>query len=64
MQRLERYVALMIGLTAPGALLPILVILTGLGGLTALQRAASAWRQLPEVRPALRPAGAGPAEKE
>ena len=64
MQRLERYVALMIGLTAPGALLPILVVLTGLGGLTALQRAASAWRQLPEVRPALRPAGAGPAEKE
>ncbi len=64
MQRLERYVALMIGLTAPGALLPILVILTGLGGLTALQRAHSAWRQLPEVRPSLRPAGAGPAEKE
>jgi CDP-diacylglycerol--glycerol-3-phosphate 3-phosphatidyltransferase len=46
MQRLERYVALMIGLTAPGALLPVLVILTGLGGLTALQRALSTWAQL------------------
>lgn len=46
LQRLERYVALMIGLTAPGALLPVLVILTGLGGLTALQRAASTWGQL------------------
>jgi CDP-diacylglycerol--glycerol-3-phosphate 3-phosphatidyltransferase len=45
-QRLERYVMLMIGLTAPGALLPVLVILTALGGLTVLQRATSAWRQL------------------
>jgi CDP-diacylglycerol--glycerol-3-phosphate 3-phosphatidyltransferase len=45
-QRLERYVMLMIGLTAPGALVPVLVILTTLGGLTVLQRAASAWRQL------------------
>jgi len=45
-QRLERYVMLMIGLTAPGALLPVLVILTMLGGLTVIQRAASAWRQL------------------
>jgi phosphatidylglycerophosphate synthase len=50
MQRLERYVALMIGLTAPGALLPILILLSGLGALTALQRAALAWRQLPPVR--------------
>jgi CDP-diacylglycerol---glycerol-3-phosphate 3-phosphatidyltransferase len=46
MQRLERYVALMIGLTAPGALLPVLVVLTALGGLTAVQRAFSAWGQL------------------
>jgi hypothetical protein len=50
MQRLERYVALMIGLTAPGALLPVLVILTGLGGLTALQRALSTWGQLQRAR--------------
>jgi CDP-diacylglycerol---glycerol-3-phosphate 3-phosphatidyltransferase len=47
-QRLERYVMLMIGLTAPGALMPVLVILTTLGGLTVIQRAASAWRQLGE----------------
>jgi CDP-diacylglycerol--glycerol-3-phosphate 3-phosphatidyltransferase len=47
-QRLERYVMLMIGLTAPGALVPVLVILTTLGGLTVIQRAASAWRQLGE----------------
>jgi CDP-diacylglycerol--glycerol-3-phosphate 3-phosphatidyltransferase len=46
-QRLERYVALMIGLTAPGALVPVLVILTALGAVTAAQRIASAWRQLP-----------------
>ena len=45
-QRLERYVALMIGLTAPGTLLPVLVLLTALGGATALQRLWSAWRQL------------------
>jgi len=43
-QRLERYVALLIGLLVPGALLPVLVILTGLGGITVLQRAWSAWR--------------------
>ncbi|HEY3209032.1 MAG TPA: CDP-alcohol phosphatidyltransferase family protein [Actinomycetota bacterium] len=47
-QRLERYVMLIIGLTAPGALLPVLVILTALGGFTVLQRGASAWRQLDE----------------
>jgi CDP-diacylglycerol---glycerol-3-phosphate 3-phosphatidyltransferase len=46
MQRLERYVALMIGLTAPGALLPVLAILTGLGAVTVAQRLWSAWRQL------------------
>jgi CDP-diacylglycerol--glycerol-3-phosphate 3-phosphatidyltransferase len=46
MQRLERYVALMVGLTAPGALLPVLAILTGLGAVTVAQRGWSAWRQL------------------
>jgi CDP-diacylglycerol--glycerol-3-phosphate 3-phosphatidyltransferase len=46
MQRLERYVALMVGLTWPGALLPVLVIMTGLGGLTALQRAVAAMTQI------------------
>src|SRR5207247_3386486 len=45
-QRLERYVALMVGLTAPGALLPVLAILTGLGGITIAQRGWSAWRHL------------------
>lgn len=45
-QRLERYVMLIIGLTAPGALVPVLVILTALGGFTVIQRGASAWRQL------------------
>jgi CDP-diacylglycerol--glycerol-3-phosphate 3-phosphatidyltransferase len=46
MQRLERYVALMIGLTAPGALLPVLALLAGLGAATVAQRGWSAWRQL------------------
>jgi CDP-diacylglycerol--glycerol-3-phosphate 3-phosphatidyltransferase len=45
-QRLERYVMLMIGLIVPGALLPVLIILTALGGFTVIQRGASAWRQL------------------
>ena len=45
-QRLERYVALMIGLTAPGALLPVLAILTALGGITIVQRLWSALRHL------------------
>jgi CDP-diacylglycerol--glycerol-3-phosphate 3-phosphatidyltransferase len=46
MQRLERYVLLMIGLTAPGALLPVLITMTGLGGLTLAQRLYAAWRHL------------------
>jgi len=46
MQRLERYVVLMIGLTAPGALLPVLVILTALGGVTVVQRGWFAVRRL------------------
>jgi CDP-diacylglycerol--glycerol-3-phosphate 3-phosphatidyltransferase len=41
-QRLERYVAMMIGLLFPGALLPALAILTVLGGVTVLQRGWSA----------------------
>ena len=55
-QRLERYVALMVGLTAPGALLPVLAILTGLGGITILQRLWSAWRGFSTPEP---PAAAG-----
>jgi CDP-diacylglycerol--glycerol-3-phosphate 3-phosphatidyltransferase len=46
LQRLERYVLLMIGLTAPRTLLPVLFVLAALGGLTVIQRIGSAWRQL------------------
>jgi CDP-diacylglycerol---glycerol-3-phosphate 3-phosphatidyltransferase len=45
-QRLERYVALILGLTIPGALLPALVLLAGLGLVTLIQRLATAWRGL------------------
>ena len=45
-QRLERYVLLMIGLTAPGALTPVLALTTALGSITVAQRGASAWHQL------------------
>ena len=45
-QRLERYVGLVIGLTVPGALLPVLAGLAVLGLVTTLQRVASAWRGL------------------
>jgi CDP-diacylglycerol--glycerol-3-phosphate 3-phosphatidyltransferase len=41
-QRLERYVAMMIGLPIPDALLPALAVLTVLGGATVLQRAWAA----------------------
>ena len=41
-QRLERFLALMIGLLVPGAMTPILVILAALGAVTALQRGWSA----------------------
>lgn len=51
-QRLERYVALMVGLTAPGALLPVLAILTALGAFTTVQRTVHAWRRLPPARAA------------
>lgn len=46
-QRLERYVAVIIGLSVPGALLPVLIGLTGLGLVTTVQRLATAWRALP-----------------
>ena len=46
MQRLERYVVLMVGLTAPGGLLPVLVILTALGAVTVAQRGWSAVTRL------------------
>lgn len=44
--RFERYLALMVGLTYPGALIWALGILTGLGGVTVVQRAFVAWRGL------------------
>jgi CDP-diacylglycerol--glycerol-3-phosphate 3-phosphatidyltransferase len=49
MQRLERYVLVIIGLGVPGALLPVLVILTALGTVTVLQRTTSAWSRLAPV---------------
>jgi phosphatidylglycerophosphate synthase len=52
MQRLERYVLLMIGLTAPGTLVPVLVVMTALGAFTVIQRATSAWEQLEPNSPA------------
>jgi CDP-diacylglycerol--glycerol-3-phosphate 3-phosphatidyltransferase len=47
-QRLERILGLAIGLMVPGALLPVLVLLTGLGGVTVAQRAWTASRRLTE----------------
>jgi CDP-diacylglycerol---glycerol-3-phosphate 3-phosphatidyltransferase len=41
-QRLERFLALMIGLVVPGAMTPILLILAALGAVTAMQRGWSA----------------------
>jgi CDP-diacylglycerol--glycerol-3-phosphate 3-phosphatidyltransferase len=59
-QRLERYVALIIGLVVPGLLLPVLALLTVLGGVTIGQRGWSAWHRLSEAdrrsRTAPRPA--------
>jgi CDP-diacylglycerol---glycerol-3-phosphate 3-phosphatidyltransferase len=46
-QRLERYVGLVLGLTIPGALLPVLVALTVLGIVTTTQRLLTAGRALP-----------------
>ncbi|HZA26601.1 MAG TPA: CDP-alcohol phosphatidyltransferase family protein [Actinomycetota bacterium] len=45
-QRLERYLALIVGLIVPGALRPALALLTGLGALTALQRIGGAWQRI------------------
>jgi CDP-diacylglycerol--glycerol-3-phosphate 3-phosphatidyltransferase len=45
-QRLERYVGLILGLTIPGALLPVLAGLVVLGLVTTVQRMGSAWRGL------------------
>jgi CDP-diacylglycerol--glycerol-3-phosphate 3-phosphatidyltransferase len=47
-QRLERYIAMVAGLTVPGALLPALAILTVLGGITIVQRG---WSALVRVGP-------------
>ena len=51
-QRLERYVGLTFGLTAPGMLLPVLVVLTVLSLFTTAQRFRRAWRALPAGEPA------------
>jgi CDP-diacylglycerol--glycerol-3-phosphate 3-phosphatidyltransferase len=48
-QRLERYVALVLGLTIPGALLPALILLAALGLVTLIQRLITAWRGLPRT---------------
>lgn len=45
-QRLERYVGLILGLTIPGALLPVLAVLVVLGLVTTVQRMGYAWRGL------------------
>ncbi len=45
-QRLERYIATIVGLAVPGALRPVLILLAGLGGVTVLQRSYSAVRRL------------------
>jgi len=41
-QRLERMLAMMVGLLIPGAMLPVLVLLAALGAFTVAQRAFSA----------------------
>jgi CDP-diacylglycerol--glycerol-3-phosphate 3-phosphatidyltransferase len=41
-QRLERFLALMVGLLIPGTMRPVLIVLTVLGGITLLQRGWSA----------------------
>jgi CDP-diacylglycerol--glycerol-3-phosphate 3-phosphatidyltransferase len=48
-QRLERYVGLILGLTIPGALLPVLSALTVLGIVTTVQRLLTARRLLPSA---------------
>jgi CDP-diacylglycerol---glycerol-3-phosphate 3-phosphatidyltransferase len=51
MQRLERYVLLMIGLIVPGTLTPVLAVLTALGAFTVIQRGVLAWGQLADDAP-------------
>jgi len=50
-QRLERYVAMMIGLLIPGMLLPALAVLTVLGGVTVVQRGWSAVTRIAAASP-------------
>jgi len=45
-QRLERYVAMMVGLMIPGTLLAALAVLTALGGITVAQRGWNAWTRV------------------
>lgn len=45
-QRLERYVAVIIGLIIPGALTPMLILLVVLGGVTVVQRVWSALHRI------------------
>ncbi|GIU99900.1 MAG: hypothetical protein KatS3mg014_1516 [Actinomycetota bacterium] len=45
-QRLERYIAMVVALVVPGMMLPMLVVLTGLGGITLVQRV---WNALTRV---------------
>jgi CDP-diacylglycerol--glycerol-3-phosphate 3-phosphatidyltransferase len=45
-QRLERYIATIAGLVIPGALRPVLIVLTTLGAVTVIQRVWSATRRL------------------
>jgi CDP-diacylglycerol---glycerol-3-phosphate 3-phosphatidyltransferase len=48
-QRLERYIALILGLIIPHALLPALAILAALGAVTVLQRAWSAVERVSHI---------------
>jgi CDP-diacylglycerol--glycerol-3-phosphate 3-phosphatidyltransferase len=50
-QRLERTAGLVIGLTVPGALRPVLAVLAVLGLVTAVQRVSAAWRGLTRATP-------------
>jgi phosphatidylglycerophosphate synthase len=45
-QRLERYVAVILGLIIPGALTPMLILLVVLGGVTVVQRVWSALQRI------------------
>jgi CDP-diacylglycerol--glycerol-3-phosphate 3-phosphatidyltransferase len=48
-QRLERYIALIVGLLVPHALLPALALLAALGAVTVFQRAWSALQRVSEA---------------